>query len=43
MFMVKDLVLDLTLFYYQYKCMEPWLKTMKPSAALAGQECEKKQ
>ncbi|XP_010937480.2 succinate dehydrogenase [ubiquinone] iron-sulfur subunit 3, mitochondrial [Elaeis guineensis] len=29
MFVVKDLVVDLTTFYQQYKLIEPWLKTKK--------------
>ncbi|XP_062199887.1 succinate dehydrogenase [ubiquinone] iron-sulfur subunit 2, mitochondrial-like [Phragmites australis] len=30
MYVVKDLVVDLTNFYQQYKSIEPWLKTKKP-------------
>ncbi|KAM5577319.1 succinate dehydrogenase [ubiquinone] iron-sulfur subunit 3, mitochondrial [Rosa sericea] len=30
MFVIKDLVVDLTNFYQQYKLIEPWLKTKKP-------------
>ncbi|XP_020091017.1 succinate dehydrogenase [ubiquinone] iron-sulfur subunit 3, mitochondrial [Ananas comosus] len=30
MFVVKDLVVDLTNFYQQYKSIEPWLKARKP-------------
>ncbi|CAL9001459.1 unnamed protein product [Prunus brigantina] len=30
MFVIKDLVVDLTNFYQQYKLIEPWLKTTKP-------------
>ncbi|XP_073010896.1 succinate dehydrogenase [ubiquinone] iron-sulfur subunit 3, mitochondrial [Typha latifolia] len=30
MFVIKDLVADLTNFYQQYKLIEPWLKTKKP-------------
>ncbi|XP_078163275.1 succinate dehydrogenase 2-3 [Carex rostrata] len=30
MFVMKDLVVDLTNFYQQYKLIEPWLKTKKP-------------
>ncbi|KAL5751525.1 hypothetical protein ACOSQ2_022032 [Xanthoceras sorbifolium] len=30
MFVIKDLVVDLTHFYQQYKSIEPWLKTKKP-------------
>ncbi|KAM3322304.1 succinate dehydrogenase [Capsicum chacoense] len=30
MFVIKDLVVDLTNFYQQYKSIEPWLKTRKP-------------
>ncbi|KAJ4715700.1 Succinate dehydrogenase [ubiquinone] iron-sulfur subunit, mitochondrial [Melia azedarach] len=30
MFVIKDLVVDLTNFYQQYKSIEPWLKTNKP-------------
>ncbi|XP_009759365.1 succinate dehydrogenase [ubiquinone] iron-sulfur subunit 3, mitochondrial [Nicotiana sylvestris] len=30
MFVIKDLVVDLTYFYQQYKSIEPWLKTRKP-------------
>ncbi|KAF3441047.1 hypothetical protein FNV43_RR19333 [Rhamnella rubrinervis] len=29
MFVIKDLVVDLTNFYQQYKSIEPWLKTRK--------------
>uniref|UniRef100_A0A2N9HRK5 succinate dehydrogenase n=1 Tax=Fagus sylvatica TaxID=28930 RepID=A0A2N9HRK5_FAGSY len=29
MFVIKDLVVDLTNFYQQYKLIEPWLKTRK--------------
>ncbi|XP_048335549.2 succinate dehydrogenase [ubiquinone] iron-sulfur subunit 3, mitochondrial [Ziziphus jujuba] len=29
MFVIKDLVVDLTNFYQQYKSIEPWLKTKK--------------
>ncbi|KAK6155538.1 hypothetical protein DH2020_009786 [Rehmannia glutinosa] len=31
MYVIKDLVVDLTNFYQQYKSIEPWLKTKKPS------------
>ncbi|XP_057808991.1 succinate dehydrogenase [ubiquinone] iron-sulfur subunit 3, mitochondrial [Salvia miltiorrhiza] len=30
MYVIKDLVVDLTNFYQQYKLIEPWLKTKKP-------------
>ncbi|KAL1215484.1 Succinate dehydrogenase [ubiquinone] iron-sulfur subunit 3 [Cardamine amara subsp. amara] len=30
MYVIKDLIVDLTNFYQQYKSMEPWLKTRKP-------------
>ncbi|CAL9102420.1 unnamed protein product [Musa acuminata var. zebrina] len=30
MFVIKDLVVDLTNFYQQHKLIEPWLKTKKP-------------
>eukprot|EP00475_Leptophrys_vorax_P032141 TRINITY_DN4931_c0_g1_i2.p1 TRINITY_DN4931_c0_g1~~TRINITY_DN4931_c0_g1_i2.p1 ORF type:complete len:276 (-),score=2.34 TRINITY_DN4931_c0_g1_i2:115-942(-) len=30
MFVIKDLVVDMTQFYQQYKSIEPWLKTKKP-------------
>lgn len=30
MYVVKDLVVDLTAFYQQYKSVEPWLKTRGP-------------
>jgi succinate dehydrogenase (ubiquinone) iron-sulfur subunit len=30
MYVVKDLVVDLTNFYQQYKSIEPWLKTKRP-------------
>ncbi|URE00378.1 hypothetical protein MUK42_19429 [Musa troglodytarum] len=30
MFVIKDLVVDLTNFYRQHKLIEPWLKTKKP-------------
>ncbi|KAL1568036.1 Sdh2-3p [Salvia divinorum] len=30
MYVIKDLVVDLTHFYHQYKLIEPWLKTKKP-------------
>ncbi|KAK9051197.1 hypothetical protein SSX86_027823 [Deinandra increscens subsp. villosa] len=36
MFVIKDLVVDLTNFYQQYKSIEPWLKTKK--AAPDGKE-----
>ncbi|WOG93729.1 hypothetical protein DCAR_0313016 [Daucus carota subsp. sativus] len=36
MFVIKDLVVDLTNFYNQYKSIEPWLKTKK--AAPDGRE-----
>nr|GMC59585.1 succinate dehydrogenase [ubiquinone] iron-sulfur subunit 3, mitochondrial [Ipomoea batatas] len=36
MFVIKDLVVDLTNFYQQYKSIEPWLKTRK--AAPDGRE-----
>ncbi|XP_022136428.1 succinate dehydrogenase [ubiquinone] iron-sulfur subunit 3, mitochondrial [Momordica charantia] len=29
MFVIKDLVVDLTNFYHQYKSIEPWLKTKR--------------
>lgn len=31
MFVVKDLVVDMTNFYNQYKSIEPWLKTKTPA------------
>ncbi|MBC2899876.1 hypothetical protein CFC21_112694 [Triticum aestivum] len=31
MYVVKDLVVDLTNFYQQYKSIEPWLKTKRPA------------
>eukprot|EP00850_Spirogloea_muscicola_P018729 SM000175S03276 [mRNA] locus=s175:75292:76303:+ [translate_table: standard] len=31
MFVVKDLVVDMTNFYAQYKSIEPWLKTKTPA------------
>jgi len=31
MYVVKDLVVDMTQFYSQYKSIEPWLKTKNPS------------
>lgn len=37
MFVVKDLVVDLTNFYQQYKSIEPWLKTKRPPP-VEGQE-----
>ncbi|KAI4385237.1 hypothetical protein MLD38_003288 [Melastoma candidum] len=30
MFVIKDLVVDLTNFYNQYRSIEPWLKTRQP-------------
>ncbi|KAL4367268.1 hypothetical protein GQ457_05G008510 [Hibiscus cannabinus] len=36
MFVIKDLVVDLTNFYQQYKSIEPWLKTKR--AAVEGRE-----
>ncbi|XP_073281019.1 succinate dehydrogenase [ubiquinone] iron-sulfur subunit 3, mitochondrial [Primulina huaijiensis] len=30
MYVIKDLVVDLTNFYQQYKSIEPWLKTKRP-------------
>ncbi|XP_050234566.1 succinate dehydrogenase [ubiquinone] iron-sulfur subunit 2, mitochondrial [Mercurialis annua] len=32
MFVIKDLVVDMTNFYNQYKSIEPWLKRKSPSA-----------
>ena len=32
MYVVKDLVPDMTNFYDQYKSIEPWLKTKKPKS-----------
>jgi len=32
MFVVKDLVVDMTQFYQQYKSIEPWLKTKEKPA-----------
>uniref|UniRef100_A0ACD5XKV1 Uncharacterized protein n=1 Tax=Avena sativa TaxID=4498 RepID=A0ACD5XKV1_AVESA len=32
MYVVKDLVVDMTNFYQQYKSVEPWLKTKRPAA-----------
>jgi succinate dehydrogenase (ubiquinone) iron-sulfur subunit len=31
MYVIKDLVVDMTQFYSQYKSIEPWLKTKNPS------------
>ncbi|KAL3527752.1 hypothetical protein ACH5RR_012408 [Cinchona calisaya] len=31
MYVIKDLVVDLTNFYQQYKSIEPWLKTKRPT------------
>ncbi|XP_038875058.1 succinate dehydrogenase [ubiquinone] iron-sulfur subunit 3, mitochondrial [Benincasa hispida] len=31
MYVIKDLVVDLTNFYQQYKSIEPWLKTRRPA------------
>lgn len=31
MFVIKDLVVDMTQFYSQYKSIEPWLKRKKPT------------
>ncbi|CAK9208948.1 unnamed protein product [Sphagnum jensenii] len=31
MYVIKDLVVDMTQFYSQYKSIEPWLKTKKPA------------
>ena len=31
MFMVKDLMVDMTNFYNQYKSVEPWLKRKEPA------------
>lgn len=31
MYVIKDLVVDMTQFYQQYKSIEPWLKTKKPA------------
>jgi succinate dehydrogenase (ubiquinone) iron-sulfur subunit len=31
MYVIKDLVVDMTQFYQQYKSVEPWLKTRKPA------------
>lgn len=36
MYVIKDLVVDMTNFFNQYKTIEPWLKTKKPSSG--GQE-----
>ncbi|PHT48410.1 Succinate dehydrogenase [ubiquinone] iron-sulfur subunit 1, mitochondrial [Capsicum baccatum] len=30
MFMIKDMVVDMTNFYNQYKSIEPWLKRKTP-------------
>jgi hypothetical protein len=37
---VKDLVVDMTNFYQQYKSVEPWLKTKKKRLSPAGRERE---
>ncbi|KAF3638003.1 hypothetical protein FXO38_23460 [Capsicum annuum] len=31
MFMIKDMVVDMTNFYNQYKSIEPWLKRKTPA------------
>lgn len=36
MFVIKDLVVDMTNFYQQYKSIEPWLKTKTKDAAITG-------
>uniref|UniRef100_A0A0D9XD33 succinate dehydrogenase n=1 Tax=Leersia perrieri TaxID=77586 RepID=A0A0D9XD33_9ORYZ len=38
MFVVKDLVVDLTSFYQQYKSVEPWLKRKTRTEAAQGRE-----
>ncbi|KAM1009292.1 hypothetical protein FF1_044753 [Malus domestica] len=38
MFVIKDLVVDMTNFYNQYKSIEPWLKRKSPAAELDGKE-----
>ncbi|KAF8648038.1 hypothetical protein HU200_065075 [Digitaria exilis] len=45
MYVVKDLVVDLTNFYQQYKSVEPWLKTKgrKPAAPGGGEGREHRQ
>jgi succinate dehydrogenase (ubiquinone) iron-sulfur subunit len=40
MYVVKDLVVDMTNFYQQYKSVEPWLKTKKKRPSPAGRERE---
>ncbi|KAM0959495.1 hypothetical protein ACFX13_025281 [Malus domestica] len=37
-FVIKDLVVDMTNFYNQYKSIEPWLKPKNPTAELNGNE-----
>ncbi|KAL6655686.1 hypothetical protein ACP70R_006512 [Stipagrostis hirtigluma subsp. patula] len=38
MYVVKDLVVDLTNFYQQYKSIEPWLKTKRPPPPASAEE-----
>ncbi|KAL0692587.1 hypothetical protein Bca4012_059767 [Brassica carinata] len=38
MFVIKDLVVDMTNFYNQYKSIEPWLKRKSPPADEGGKE-----
>ncbi|CAM9640149.1 unnamed protein product, partial [Chrysoparadoxa australica] len=42
MYVVKDLVPDLSNFYDQYKSIEPWLKTKKPHDLLEGEHRQSK-
>ncbi|KAB2624519.1 succinate dehydrogenase [ubiquinone] iron-sulfur subunit 1 [Pyrus ussuriensis x Pyrus communis] len=38
MFVIKDLVVDMTNFYNQYKSIESWLKRKTPAAELDGKQ-----
>ncbi|CAK9162415.1 unnamed protein product [Ilex paraguariensis] len=42
MFVIKDLVVDMTNFYNQYKSIEPWLKRKNPPSALGKEILQSK-
>jgi hypothetical protein len=43
MFVVKDLVVDMTNFYNQYKSVEPWLKRKDPPAEVGKEILQSKE
>merc|ERR1719378_1903821 len=43
MYVLKDLVPDMTNFYDQYKSIEPWLKTKKPNENEGGEFLQSKE